>query len=89
MAQHLAALEETAAAASGVTSLSDVPLVIISAGDQSATTIAKQRQFARLSLRSRHMVATKSGHWIQFDEPDLVLAVIGEMVDHARQSSAA
>jgi pimeloyl-ACP methyl ester carboxylesterase len=89
MAAHLAALEETAAVASGVTSLPDVPLVIISSGDQSSDTIAKHRQLARLSSQSRHIVATKSGHWIQFDEPDLVVTAIRDVVDRSRQTNAA
>lgn len=89
MAGHLAALEETAAAVSRVTSLSDVPLLIISSGDQTPDTIAQHRQLAHLSSQGRHIVATKSGHWIQFDEPDLVVAAIREMVERARQFSAA
>jgi pimeloyl-ACP methyl ester carboxylesterase len=89
MADHLAALEETAAVVAGITSLPEVPLVIISSGDQSADTIAKHRQLARLSSQSRHVVATKSGHWIQFDEPDLVVAAIRDVVDRARRTNAA
>ena len=89
MADHLAALEETAAAVGSLTSLPDVPLVIISSGDQSPETIAKHRQLARLSSQSRHLIATKSGHWIQFDEPALVVGAIREIVDRTRQTSAA
>jgi pimeloyl-ACP methyl ester carboxylesterase len=89
MAAHLAALEETAAVASRVTSLPDVPLVIISSGDQSPDTIAKHRQLARLSSQSRHILAAKSGHWIQFDEPDLVVTAIRDVVDRSRQTNAA
>jgi len=89
MADHLGALEEMTAAVSRVTSLADVPLVIISSGDHTPDTIAQHRQLARLSFQGRHMVATKSGHWIQFDEPDLVVAAIREIVESARQSSAA
>jgi hypothetical protein len=35
------------------------------------------------------MIATNSGHWIQFDEPDLVVAAIRDMVECARRSTAA
>jgi pimeloyl-ACP methyl ester carboxylesterase len=88
MADHLGALEEMTAVVAGVTSLSDVPLVIISSSDQSPETIAKHRQLAGLSSQGRHLVATKSGHWVQFDEPELVVAAIRELVERARQSSA-
>jgi len=87
MASHLASLEETAAVASRVTSLGNVPLVIISSGDQPPETIAKHRQLTRLSSQSRHIVATNSGHWIQFDEPALVIAAIRDTVERVRRTS--
>jgi pimeloyl-ACP methyl ester carboxylesterase len=89
MARHLAALEETAAVVAGITVLPDVPLMIISDGDQSPATIARHRVLAGLSPQSRHIVATTGGHWIQFDEPDIVVAAIREIVDHARRTHAA
>jgi pimeloyl-ACP methyl ester carboxylesterase len=88
MADHLAVLEETAAVVGAVTSLPDVPLLIISSGDQSPDTIRKHRQLARLSTKSRHLVATRSGHWIQFDEPELVVAAIRDIVDRTRHTIA-
>jgi pimeloyl-ACP methyl ester carboxylesterase len=89
MADHLAALEETTAVVRTITSLPDVPLVIISAGDQPPDTISKHRQLARLSSHGRHLVAPHSGHWIQFDRPDLVVAAIRDVVNRARQTNAA
>jgi len=80
MADHLAALEETAAVVAGVTSLRDVPLVVISGGDQPAEVLAVHRQLARLSSNGRQIVAAESGHWIQFDSPDLVVATIRDVV---------
>jgi pimeloyl-ACP methyl ester carboxylesterase len=89
MAEHLAALEETTAAASRVTSLGDVPLVVVSSGDQPPETMAQHRELARLSSQGRHVVATNGGPWIQFDEPDLVVTAIREIVERARQPNAA
>ncbi len=89
MADHLGALEEMAAAVGRVTSLSDVPLVIISSSDRSPDTIAAHRQLAQLSSRGRHMIATNSGHWIQLDEPDIVVTTIREIVERARRPTAA
>jgi pimeloyl-ACP methyl ester carboxylesterase len=89
MADHIAALEETAAFVARMTSLPDVPLVIVSSGDQSAETIVRHRALARLSPQSRHLIAAKSGHWIQFDEPDLVVAAIRDIVDRTRRNTAA
>jgi pimeloyl-ACP methyl ester carboxylesterase len=89
MAEHLAVLEKTTAAASRVNSLGDVPLVVVSSGDQPPETMAKHRELARLSTQGRHVVATNGGHWIQFDEPDLVVTTIREIVERARQPNAA
>jgi pimeloyl-ACP methyl ester carboxylesterase len=89
MADHLGALEQTAAVVSRLTSLPDVPLVIISSGDQPPHVIARHRQLASLSPTGRHIVAAASGHWIQFDEPDLVVATIREVIDRVRRTEAA
>jgi len=89
VADHLAALEETAAAASRLTSLLDVPLIVISSGDQPADTIDRHRQLARLSRQGRHVTATNSGHWVQFDEPHLVVTAVREIVERTRRTSAA
>ena len=90
MAEHLAALEETTAAASRVISLGDLPLLVVSSGDQPPDTIAHNIDASRcLSSQGRHVVATNSGHWIQFDEPDLVVTAIRDIVERARQSNAA
>jgi pimeloyl-ACP methyl ester carboxylesterase len=84
MAQHLAALEEAAAVVAGITSLSDIPLVVISSGGQSPDTIDRHRALARLSSQGRHATAGKAGHWIQFDDPELVVTTIRGLVDRAR-----
>ena len=87
MADHLTALEETAAVVAGVTSLADVPLVVISGGDQPAEVLAVHRQLARLSSNGRQIVAAESGHWIQFDSPDLVVSTIRAMVTNRSSDS--
>ena len=89
MADHLAVLEETTAAVGRVISLADLPLVVISSGDQTPDTFEQHRRLALRSSRGRHIVATNSGHWIQFDEPDLVVTAIHDVVKCARQSTAA
>jgi pimeloyl-ACP methyl ester carboxylesterase len=86
MAGHLAALEDTAAAASRVTSLGAIPLVILSAGDQPPDIIAKHGALTRLSSDSRHLVASGSGHWIQFDEPALVVDAVRDLIERVRRT---
>jgi pimeloyl-ACP methyl ester carboxylesterase len=79
MADHLGALQEMAAAVAGLTSLPDVPLVVVSSGDQSPETIARHRALARLSSSGRHVIADKAGHWIQLDDPALVITTIRDV----------
>jgi pimeloyl-ACP methyl ester carboxylesterase len=81
MAEHLAALQDTADAASRVTSLADMPIAIVSGGDQPADIVATHRALAYLSSRGQHIVAAKSAHWIQFDEPELVVRTIRQVID--------
>jgi pimeloyl-ACP methyl ester carboxylesterase len=80
LADHLAVLEETAAAVAGITALPDVPLVVVSSGDQPPDVVAGHRQLARLAAGGRHLVAASCGHWIQFDDPDLVIAAVRQLV---------
>jgi pimeloyl-ACP methyl ester carboxylesterase len=87
MARHLAALEETTDVLSRVTFLGEIPVTIVSSGDQSDETLAKHRALTRLSSESRHIVATNSGHWVQFDEPDLVVAAVRDMVERVRRTT--
>lgn len=83
MADHLQALVEGADAVARITSLPDVPVVVISSGDQTPETLARQRALAGLSPQGRHTTADAAGHWIQFDAPDLVVATIRDVVRHA------
>ena len=41
-------------------------------------------RLARLSSNSRHIVATKVGHTIHYQEPQLVIDAILELVNKAR-----
>jgi pimeloyl-ACP methyl ester carboxylesterase len=75
----------------------DVPVFVLSAGrdnleDEKEVTAATQRaqrergqaDLATLSANGRHLVATRSGHHIHLDEPDLVVEAIRQVVDAAR-----
>lgn len=87
MADHMGVLEDMAAAVASVTSLRDLPMVVISSGEQAADVLEQHRQLAGLSARGRHLVASGSGHWIPFDDPDLVITTIREMVDRIRRTN--
>ena len=44
-----------------------------------------QTELADLSSNSRHIMAEESGHFIQNDQPDLVIDAIRQVVEAARQ----
>jgi pimeloyl-ACP methyl ester carboxylesterase len=81
MADHLRLLRESAASVADLASLPDVPLVVLSSGSLSADRIEEHRALARLSSRGRHVIAARSGHWIQFDEPQLIVAAVFDVLD--------
>ena len=83
MADYLGAMGETAAAVSRITALPDVPLAVMSSVDQPLDVIAKHRQLAHLSPHGRHVIADASAHWIQFDQPELVVNTIRDVVNEA------
>lgn len=78
MADHLRVLQEAATFVGSLEALPDVPLVVISSGELPPDRIDEHRQLARLSSTGRHAVAARSGHWIPFDEPDLVVQAVRE-----------
>jgi pimeloyl-ACP methyl ester carboxylesterase len=84
MADHLHALERDREAIAAVVPPRDVPLVVISSGDQPAEQLAVHQSLARISDGGRHVVARGSAHWIQFDEPELIVAAVKDLVHAAR-----
>jgi pimeloyl-ACP methyl ester carboxylesterase len=80
MSNYLESLPASAAQASASGDVpAHIPITIISASNSTAAQLAERDAITRHSLHGKHIVATKSGHWIHFDEPELVLQAIREM----------
>ena len=86
-ADEMAALEKVPQAMrnqGGFGTLRDVPLTVISRGSRDPTTsrptqpewLAGQRRLLELSSRATHVVAEKSGHLVQFSEPQIIVEAI-------------
>lgn len=86
LGQHVAALPVSAAQATAVNSLGDLPLVVLSGDHHAAPYADWQRDLAQLSSRGVQLVAGDSGHWIHLDRPELVTRVIREVVAAARSA---
>jgi pimeloyl-ACP methyl ester carboxylesterase len=80
MADHLRVLPEATATVEAIRSLGDIPVVVISSGDQPPDVTALHRALAAMSSRGRVVVASRSGHWVPFDEPELIVEAIREIV---------
>ena len=84
MGDHLRAFEREAALLGGAAPPSDIPIVVISSGRQPAEHLAAHRRLAETSAHGRHVMATASAHWVQFDEPELVIAEVRDLVESVR-----
>jgi pimeloyl-ACP methyl ester carboxylesterase len=69
------------------TSLGNVPLVVLAAGQlvaQSPVWLPAQEQMARLSSNSRLVIVDDSGHYIHWDRPTVVVDAISQVVQATR-----
>jgi pimeloyl-ACP methyl ester carboxylesterase len=84
MADHLRVLERDRDSLAAVAPLSETPVVVISSVDQGPEQLAVHRSLADASVAGRHIVAGRSAHWVQFDEPELIIAAVKDLIEFAR-----
>jgi pimeloyl-ACP methyl ester carboxylesterase len=85
MADHLLVLQREGRSLGALEPPAGIPVVVMSGGHQPAAETAAQRTLAERSRHGQHVVAARSGHWILFDQPDLIVSVVRELVDATRQ----
>jgi pimeloyl-ACP methyl ester carboxylesterase len=83
MADHLLALERHGDAIAAVTPPPEIPVVVISSGDQPEEQLRAHKAFAERSVNGRHVTAARSAHWVQFDEPELIVSIVRDLVESA------
>jgi pimeloyl-ACP methyl ester carboxylesterase len=86
MAGYLEALPASAAEAVALREPAAIPIIVLSAGNAPPQQLEERDQMAHRSPRGQHIIARKSGHWIQLDEPELVVEAIREMVTWTKPS---
>lgn len=86
LGQHVATLPVSAAQAAAVTSLGDLPVVVLSGDHHPAPYADWQRDLAQLSSRGVHLLAGDCGHWIHLDRPELVTEAIRQVVAAVRDN---
>ncbi len=94
LAAYLESLPASSAEAAMLTATLDerlgqpggIPVTVLSAANATPQQLQEREAWTRRSPRGRHIIARKSGHWIQLDEPDLVVQAIEEMLGIAKPS---
>ena len=80
-------MQESLAQARRITTLGDVPLIVLSRGLAEHGEQKWQRdetELLHLSSNSHQLFAERSGHNVRFDQPAAAVAAILQMVDHVR-----
>ena len=88
MAAYLAALPACAAQLAAAVASGDIPRVVLSAANASPDRLREHEALARQSARGIHRVASRGGHWIQLDEPSLIIDAILELVKDVRTAQS-
>jgi pimeloyl-ACP methyl ester carboxylesterase len=82
MARHFECLAQSIVETSGFPVL-DLPVIMLVGAQNEHPT--DQRAYARrISTQTKVVMAEKSGHWIQLDEPELVVSAVREMLEAGR-----
>lgn len=79
MARHFECLAQSVIEASDFPVL-DLPVTML-VGAQNEHPTDQSEYARRISTHTRLVIAQTSGHWIQLDEPDLVVSAVREMVE--------
>jgi pimeloyl-ACP methyl ester carboxylesterase len=82
---------ESLAQAGAVHSFGALPLIVLSRGllvDPDPAWQTMQTEFLELSSSSQQLFADKSGHSIEFDQPEAAIAAIEKMVELTRDQAA-
>jgi pimeloyl-ACP methyl ester carboxylesterase len=96
---ELKSVTESASQAGTTGSLGNLPLAVLSADpDRPEPDLPEdlvkpthdawgqmQNELAQLSTNSTHVIAKRSGHYIQLDRPDLVIEAVREVLQKARR----
>ena len=80
LAAYLESLPASSREAAALSDPETLPITVLSAANSTPEQLEEREALARRSPHGRHSIAAKSGHWIQLDEPNLVVETIREMV---------
>ncbi len=89
MATALESLPANAQEALGSTIPSQISVVILSAADSTKLELEERERWVQESENCRHVRVEKSGHWVQLEEPEVVVDAVHQLVFSLRASHRA
>ncbi len=84
LARYLESLPGNAEAALAMPLPAHTPYLILSAATATPAELRERDSWVSQARAGRHSQAANAGHWLQFDQPDLVVAAVRELVDQLR-----
>ena len=81
MAAYLESLPESAKAALRMPVPGNIPLIILSASSATPGELQERDAWVRESSHGEHIRIENSGHWLQLEYPDLVVAAVRRIFD--------
>ena len=81
MAAHLRVLETEGPAIEATLPPEGIPVIVISSGNHPPEEIAQHRALALRASAARHVVADRSTHWVQFDQPELIVGAVRDLIN--------
>jgi pimeloyl-ACP methyl ester carboxylesterase len=85
MSEYLAALPASAAAASEMRVPTGIPVAIVSAGNATPEELLERDAWAERSEHGSHTQVPGTGHWLQWERPELVIAAVRKMIEETGQ----
>ncbi|MGI9072877.1 MAG: alpha/beta fold hydrolase [Bryobacteraceae bacterium] len=84
MAEYLESLPQSARTASLMPIAPEIPFIVLSASSANDAELQERDSWVQQSRCGRHIRIEESGHWLQLERPDVVVAAIREMIGFAR-----
>jgi pimeloyl-ACP methyl ester carboxylesterase len=84
MASYLESLPGNAETALSMTLPPQTPIIVLSAGTATASELKERDSWVEQSQAGRHIRVEGAGHWLQLDQPDLVVEAVRELAEKAR-----
>jgi pimeloyl-ACP methyl ester carboxylesterase len=58
----------------------EIPFIVLSAATATDAELAERESWVAASKRGRHVRVKETGHWIQLEQPDVVVAAVRELL---------